>query len=168
MTVKFSIVNRIGVANWAPTNHNSGITTSLTKLTYQIGIMVEFDFGEYVFAQVFNQLESYDMKLPIGFHALIFGILISQRHDNINSEDLVGVRLKDAIETLIKMRQLAEYMKIEKRNREDSPKGKYSLKTSYVGTSGESNEANKDKRSDIAAINRGAPRVNLPSKGTMK
>lgn len=91
MTVKFSIVNRIGVANWAPINHNSGITTSLTKLTYHIGIMVEFDFGEYVFAQVLNQPESYDMKLPIGFHALIFWILISQRLDNINSEDLVGV-----------------------------------------------------------------------------
>lgn len=32
LSVKFVILNRIGVANWAPRNHNSGITTSLAKI----------------------------------------------------------------------------------------------------------------------------------------
>lgn len=37
-----------------------------------------------------------------------------------------------------------------------------------IGKSGESKEVNKGKYYYIVAINGGAPRANLPSKGTMK
>lgn len=90
LSVKYVILNMIGVENWAPTNHNSDITTSLPKLIYKIGTRVSFDFGTYVFEQVLKQNESYAIKLPISFPTLIFGILISQRLDIINSEDVEG------------------------------------------------------------------------------
>lgn len=80
----------IGVKNWAPTNHSLDITTSLSKLIYKIGTMAALHFGTYVFEQVLKQNESYAIKLPIGFPALIFGILISQRLDIINREDVEG------------------------------------------------------------------------------
>lgn len=52
-------------------NHNSGITTSLVKIIYQICTKDMFDFGEYVLEQVLKQAESYVVKLHIGVPALI-------------------------------------------------------------------------------------------------
>lgn len=57
LIVKYAILNHIGVSNWAFTNHNPGIITSLARLIYQIGIMAAFDFREYVFDQVLKQVE---------------------------------------------------------------------------------------------------------------
>lgn len=36
-------------------------------------------------------VESYDIKLPIDFHYLIYGILIKQKHDILSDEDEIGV-----------------------------------------------------------------------------
>lgn len=66
------------------------------------------------------------------------------------------------------MGKLEEYVKGGKRDREESPKGKFSSKTMMVDTNKESKEINKCKRTYIAAIIRGAPRENLPYKGNMK
>lgn len=37
LNVKCSIFNRICASDWAPTNHNSSITSALAKLIFQIG-----------------------------------------------------------------------------------------------------------------------------------
>lgn len=34
LSVKYVIINKIGVANWSPTNHTSGITLSLARFLY--------------------------------------------------------------------------------------------------------------------------------------
>jgi hypothetical protein len=34
LSVKYAILNRIGYANWVPTNHTYGITAQLAKLIY--------------------------------------------------------------------------------------------------------------------------------------
>ncbi|XP_057448456.1 uncharacterized protein LOC130739992 [Lotus japonicus] len=37
LSVKYAIHNRIGVVNWVPTQHTSGVSTTLAKLIYKIG-----------------------------------------------------------------------------------------------------------------------------------
>ncbi|XP_057443912.1 uncharacterized protein LOC130736077 [Lotus japonicus] len=78
LSVKYAILNRIGVANWAPTTHSSDVSSGLAKLIYLIGTKAQFDFGEYVFAQTMKHAETYAVKLPIGFPGLLCGIILSQ------------------------------------------------------------------------------------------
>jgi hypothetical protein len=37
LSVKYVMLNRIGAANWSPTNRSSGITPALVKLVFIIG-----------------------------------------------------------------------------------------------------------------------------------
>ncbi|XP_057443586.1 uncharacterized protein LOC130735691 [Lotus japonicus] len=78
LSVKYAILNHIGAANWAPTTHNSDISSGLAKLIYLIGTKAQFDFGEYVFAQTMKHADTFAVKLPIGFPCLLCGIILSQ------------------------------------------------------------------------------------------
>ncbi|WJX29405.1 hypothetical protein P8452_18051 [Trifolium repens] len=79
LTVKYAILNRIGTANWAPTNHSSGITPNLAKLIYLIGTGKKLDFGKHVFEQTMKHVETNATKLPIAFPSLITEIILSQQ-----------------------------------------------------------------------------------------
>jgi hypothetical protein len=48
LSVKYAILNSIGAANWVPTSHGSGITPSLAKLIFLIGIKAMINFGQHV------------------------------------------------------------------------------------------------------------------------
>ncbi|XP_050895811.1 uncharacterized protein LOC127102486 [Lathyrus oleraceus] len=63
LSVKYAILNRIGVANWTPTYHSSGITTALAKLILQIGTKAKLNFGEYMFEKVRKHVDCFSMKL---------------------------------------------------------------------------------------------------------
>jgi hypothetical protein len=78
LTVKYAMLNRIGTANWAPTNHSSGITPTLAKLIYLIGKEKKVDFGKHVFEQTMKHVETNATKLPIAFPSLITEIILSQ------------------------------------------------------------------------------------------
>ena len=77
LTVKYAILNRIGTANWAATNHSSGITPNLAKLIYLIGTGKKLDFGKHVFEQTMKHVETNATKLPITFQSLITEIILS-------------------------------------------------------------------------------------------
>ncbi|KAK2397885.1 hypothetical protein QL285_059413 [Trifolium repens] len=79
LTVKYTILNRIGTANWAPTNHSSGITPNLAKLIYLIGTRKKLDFGKHVFEQTMKHVETNATKLPIAYPSLITKIILSQQ-----------------------------------------------------------------------------------------
>ncbi|KAK2396299.1 hypothetical protein QL285_057957 [Trifolium repens] len=79
LTVNYAILNRIGTANWAPTNHSSGITPNLAKLIYLIGTGKKLDFGKHVFEQTMKHVETNATKLPIAFPSLITEIILSQQ-----------------------------------------------------------------------------------------
>ncbi|KAK2374395.1 hypothetical protein QL285_075361 [Trifolium repens] len=79
LTVKYAILNRIGTANWAPTNHSSGITSNLAKLIYLIGTGKKVDFGKHVFEQTMKHVETNATKLPIAFPSLITELILSQQ-----------------------------------------------------------------------------------------
>ncbi|MCH93110.1 envelope-like protein, partial [Trifolium medium] len=72
------ILNRIGAANWAPTNHGSGITPQLAKLIYLIETKGKLNFGEHVFNLTMKHANTFAVKLPIAFPCLITSIILSQ------------------------------------------------------------------------------------------
>ncbi|KAK2356929.1 hypothetical protein QL285_094246 [Trifolium repens] len=78
LSVKYAILNRIGAANWAPTNHGSGITPMLAKMIYLIGTNKKINFGDHVFNQTMKHADTYVVKLPIAFPCLITGMILRQ------------------------------------------------------------------------------------------
>ncbi|KAK2402321.1 hypothetical protein QL285_051853 [Trifolium repens] len=78
LSVKYAVLNRIGAANWAPTNHGSGITPMLAKMIFLIGTKKEINFGDHVFNQTMKHADTYAVKLPIAFPCLITGMILRQ------------------------------------------------------------------------------------------
>ncbi|XP_057418549.1 uncharacterized protein LOC130712747 [Lotus japonicus] len=78
LSVNYALLNRIGAANWFPTNHSSHISTGLAKLVYLIGTKSPFDFGAFVFKQTMKHADTLAVKLPIAFPSLISEIILSQ------------------------------------------------------------------------------------------
>lgn len=76
LTGKYAMLNRIGVENWAPTNHRSSITSTLAKLIFQIGTKSKINFGESVFEHTMRHDESFTINLPIDFPCLISRIIL--------------------------------------------------------------------------------------------
>jgi hypothetical protein len=92
LTVKYAILNRIGTANWAPTNHSSGITPTLAKLIYLIGKGKKVDFGKHVFEQTMKHVETSAIKLPIAFSSLITELILSQHPSILLPEEYESKR----------------------------------------------------------------------------
>ncbi|XP_057443988.1 uncharacterized protein LOC130736160 [Lotus japonicus] len=66
LTVKYVILNRIGVVNWIPSNHTSAVSAMLAKLIYRIG----------------THAETCAVKLPVSFPSLLTAIIL-QQHPHI-------------------------------------------------------------------------------------
>ncbi|XP_057444249.1 uncharacterized protein LOC130736430 [Lotus japonicus] len=64
LSVKYAILDRNGAVNWVPTQHNSGVSTTLAKLIYKIGTSTDFDFGSFVFEQTMKNVDTCAVKLP--------------------------------------------------------------------------------------------------------
>jgi hypothetical protein len=86
LSVKYAILNRIGVANWTPTNHGSGITHMLAKMIYLIGTKRKLNFGDHVFNQTMKHADSFAIKLLIAFPYLITGMLNTQTFRVLNTQ----------------------------------------------------------------------------------
>lgn len=82
LSVKYAILNRIGVINWVPTTHSSTIATGLARFIYSIGTGTDADYGSYIFDQTMPHGKSWAVKLAIDFPSLLCGIILSQ-HPNI-------------------------------------------------------------------------------------
>jgi hypothetical protein len=87
LSVKYAILNRIGAANWTPTNHGSGITPVLAKMIYLIGTKKKINFGEHVFYQTMKHADTFATKLPIAFPCLITGMILRQFPNILYPED---------------------------------------------------------------------------------
>ncbi|KAI5427904.1 hypothetical protein KIW84_033073 [Lathyrus oleraceus] len=81
------ITGGIGEANWAPTNHVSGITTTLANLIFQIGSKEKLNFGAYVFEQTLEHDAYFNVKLPITLHFLLNGIILNQHPEVVNPKE---------------------------------------------------------------------------------
>ncbi|KAK2381627.1 hypothetical protein QL285_069218 [Trifolium repens] len=88
LSVKYAFLNRIGAANWASTNHGSGITHMLAKMIYLIGTKRKLNFGDHVFNQTMKHAETYAVKLPIAFPCLITGMILRQYPNILYSNEV--------------------------------------------------------------------------------
>ncbi|XP_057443955.1 uncharacterized protein LOC130736125 [Lotus japonicus] len=89
LSVKYVILNRIGVVNWIPSHHTSAISAILAKLIYRIGTEIPFDFGSLVFTQTLKHAETCAVKLPISFPSLLTAIILKQHPDILRMDDVV-------------------------------------------------------------------------------
>ncbi|XP_057418653.1 uncharacterized protein LOC130712854 [Lotus japonicus] len=87
LSVKYALLNRIGAANWLPTNHFSHISIGLAKLIYLIGTKTPFDFGAFVFEQTIKHAYTLAVKFPIAFRSLISEIILSQHPKTVASDE---------------------------------------------------------------------------------
>lgn len=90
LSVKYAILNRIGVVNWVPSKHTSAVSAMLAKLIYRIGTEIAYDFGNFVFSQTLKHAETCAVKLPISFPSLLTAIILKQ-HPHILTVDDVPV-----------------------------------------------------------------------------
>ncbi|XP_057444325.1 uncharacterized protein LOC130736518 [Lotus japonicus] len=88
LTVKYAILNRIGVVNWIPSNHTSAVSTMLPKLIYYIGTEIHFDFGSFVFTQTLKHAETCAVKLPVSFPSLLTAIILKQHPHILGVNDV--------------------------------------------------------------------------------
>ena len=87
LSVKYAILHKISVANWAPSSHTTTINASLARLLFAIGTKSQLDFGSYVFEQTLKHGESYAVKMPIAFPCLITEMIISQHPDILRENE---------------------------------------------------------------------------------
>ncbi|CAI8599361.1 unnamed protein product [Vicia faba] len=87
LTIKYVVLNRIGVVNWVPKNDTSLITIRLGKFIYIVGTKTKVDFGNYVFEQIVKHTRSYGVKMPIAFPTIICGIIMNQHPGILNILD---------------------------------------------------------------------------------
>ncbi|XP_057418703.1 uncharacterized protein LOC130712903 [Lotus japonicus] len=88
LSVKYAILNRIGVVNWIPSHHTSAVSAIFAKLIYRIGTEIPFDFGSLVFAQTLKHAETCAVKLPISFPSLLTAIILKQHPDILRMDDV--------------------------------------------------------------------------------
>ena len=71
LSVKYAILHKIDVANWAPFSHTSSVSSSMARLIYAVGTKSPMDFGAYVFDQTLKHGESFAVKMHIAFPCLL-------------------------------------------------------------------------------------------------
>ena len=78
MSTKYAILHKIGIYNWLPSTHTSHVTKTLATLLFQIGTRQIFNLRRLVFDNILRYVESFALKLGIGYPSFIFGILKGQ------------------------------------------------------------------------------------------
>ncbi|XP_057418197.1 uncharacterized protein LOC130712378 [Lotus japonicus] len=119
LTMKYAILNRIGVVNWIPSNHTSAVSAMLAKLIYRIGTEIHFDFGSFVFTQTLKHAETCAVKLPVSFPSLLTAIILKQHphihgvNDSASGTKSVLSELKDISKELQETIRVAAARKLK-------------------------------------------------------
>ncbi|XP_019194911.1 PREDICTED: uncharacterized protein LOC109188742 [Ipomoea nil] len=77
LTSKYAILQKIALANWMPSLHESTVKWTLAELLYKIGKGVKLNMGVIIYSQITNLAEDTKSNTSI-FPNLIFGILTKQ------------------------------------------------------------------------------------------
>uniref|UniRef100_A0A9I9E4M2 Putative plant transposon protein domain-containing protein n=1 Tax=Cucumis melo TaxID=3656 RepID=A0A9I9E4M2_CUCME len=67
LTVKYSILHRIGISNWIPSTHASTISTSLGHFFYLMGTGVKVNVGEFIFNHLLRHVDTFAIHILICF-----------------------------------------------------------------------------------------------------
>lgn len=55
LTVKYSVLFKLGICNWFPTTHNSSILRAMALLLYSIVTGVKFNLGQFIFEKIIEE-----------------------------------------------------------------------------------------------------------------
>lgn len=78
LSANYVILHKIGITNWCPTTHGSGLSPTLTSLLYQISTRSTFNYGVFVFNQLLRHVDTFTIKVSTSFLCLFCGISMSQ------------------------------------------------------------------------------------------
>lgn len=81
LSTNYSILHNIGVKNWAPSSHSTGISLTLAQFIHEVGTSVVLDFGQFVFDQVVRHAGSEAIKLLITYSSLLCGLVLKKHPD---------------------------------------------------------------------------------------
>ena len=90
LTAKYSVLYRIGAANWAPTKNGTSIKEKLAVLIYEIGTGSKLDFGSFVIKNLSRQAKPRAVRRPIGFPSLLYGLLLNHHPGILKPSDKPG------------------------------------------------------------------------------
>ncbi|XP_019158521.1 PREDICTED: uncharacterized protein LOC109155291 [Ipomoea nil] len=78
LTSKYAVLQKIALANWMPSLHESTLKRSLADLLYKIGKGIKVDLGNLIYTQVTNLAENKGTKACLIFPDLICSVLAKQ------------------------------------------------------------------------------------------
>ena len=91
---KYSVLHKIGVKNWLPSAHSTGVSLALAQFLYMIGTGRTLDFGKFFNSEVIKHAVSDTIKLPIAYSAMITGIILRQHPDILSPKELKAFSYK--------------------------------------------------------------------------
>ncbi|KAA0042431.1 flocculation protein FLO11-like [Cucumis melo var. makuwa] len=90
LTVKYSILHRIGITNWILSMHASTISTSLGHFVYLVGIGVKVNVGEFIFNHLLRHVDTFAIHILICFPRILSGFILAQQSTILTPLDIVG------------------------------------------------------------------------------
>lgn len=88
LSSKYSVLHKIGVKNWIPTAHSTGVSLALAQFLFMIGTGRSVDVGKLFYSQIIKHAGSEAIKLPIPYPAMITGIILRQQPDILSPEEM--------------------------------------------------------------------------------
>ncbi|XP_019166882.1 PREDICTED: uncharacterized protein LOC109162650 [Ipomoea nil] len=78
LTSKYAVLQKIALANWMPSLHESTVKWTLAELLYKIGKGIQSNMGNIIHSQIINLAEDTKSNTSLIFPNLIFAILTEQ------------------------------------------------------------------------------------------
>ncbi|XP_058784376.1 uncharacterized protein LOC131659167 [Vicia villosa] len=100
LSVKYTILHRIGVVNWVRTNHTSTIKVGLAKFLYVVGTKTNFDYDTYTFDQSVSHAATISTKIPVAFPSLIYDLVLTPAERKLSTTAYTILALKETCKDL--------------------------------------------------------------------
>lgn len=91
LSIKYSILHKIGIANWIPSTHASTISTALGHLTHLICTGSKINVGEFMFQHLLCHVDTFGINILICFLNLLSTSLLAQHPSILSDIDVVGL-----------------------------------------------------------------------------
>ncbi|KAA0042160.1 envelope-like protein [Cucumis melo var. makuwa] len=76
LSVKYTILHKIGIANWFPLSHVSSVSAALGTFLYRICNNDKVDTGAFIYNQLLRHVGSFGVKIPIALPRFFSNLLL--------------------------------------------------------------------------------------------
>ncbi|KAA0050544.1 uncharacterized protein E6C27_scaffold175G001950 [Cucumis melo var. makuwa] len=90
LSVKYTILYKIGIANWFPSSHASSKSAALGTFLYQICNSDKVDTGAFIYNQLLRHVGSFGVKVPIAFPRSFSSLLLHLNGAVLTASDAPG------------------------------------------------------------------------------